>query len=412
MNNLIIKYHNVDIEEITYSAKKDIETNHNIQNEILNMPALNITFNDELLDQTIINAKNFSKNKNHFVIFGTGGSNLGAKSLINILQGKEKNKISFYDNIDPISFKFSVEKIDLKKTGYIVISKSGETPETLSQFASLIQLFDQKKQLKFFLKNCLIITEDKSNSLREISNQYNCTILNHEVNIGGRFSVFSNVGMIPAVIAGINVKKFHNGVKDILNKVKDSSFDEHLKLAKFFTSNINSHKIKNSVLMTYSDALYYFGKWYMQLWAESVGKDRKGITPIHAVGTTDQHSQLQLYLEGPRDKFFSFITTNHSKLGLKIHKKILKHHTNSSYLAGKFMGDLMQAEQQATIDTFNQKGLKFREINLPKIDEFSLGQIMTLSVLETVATCYFLGVNPFNQPAVEQGKILVRKYLS
>jgi len=412
MNNLVIKYHNVDIEEITYLIKKDIETVNNIQNEILNMPALNITYNDELLKQTIIDANNFTQNKNHFMIFGTGGSNLGSRALINILQGKEINKITYYDNIDPISFKYSIEKINIKKTGCIIISKSGETPETLSQFASLIQFFDQKNQLEFFLKNCLIITENKTSSLREISKQYNCTILDHEADIGGRFSVFSNVGMIPAVIAGIDVKKIHNGIKDILIKVKDSSFDEHLKLAKFFTSNINSNQIKNSVLMTYSDALFYFGKWYMQLWAESIGKDGKGITPMHAVGTTDQHSQLQLYLGGPKDKFFSFITTNHSKLGLKTHEKTLKSHKNSSYLGGKFMGDLMQAEQQATMDTFSQNGLAFREINLPKINEFSLGQLMTLSMLETVATCYFLGVNPFDQPAVEQGKILTKKYLS
>jgi len=408
MSDLIVKYHNVDIKIVL--TKKDIEIVKNIQNEILNMPALNITYNENLLNKAIINAEDFSKNKNHFMIFGTGGSNLGSKALINILQGREKNRISFYDNIDPIGFKYSIERVDLKKTGYIIISKSGETPETLSQFASLIQFFEQKNQLEFFLQNCLIITENKASSLREISNQYKCTILDHEVNIGGRFSVFSNVGMIPAIIAGIDVIKIHNGIKDIMINVKEDSFDEHLKLAKLFTSNIN--QIKNSVLMTYSDALFYFGKWYMQLWAESIGKDGKGITPIHAVGTTDQHSQLQLYLGGPKDKFFSFITTNHYKLGLKMHEKTLQSLKNSSYLAGKFMGDLMQAEQQATMDTFNQNGLAFREINLHKIDEFSLGQLMTLSMLETVATCYFLGVNPFDQPAVEQGKILTKKYLS
>ncbi len=293
MNNLIVKYHNVDIKIVL--TKNDIEIVNNIQNEILKMPALNISYNEDLLNQAIINANDFSKNKNHFMIFGTGGSNLGSKALINILQNREKNKISFYDNIDPISFKYSIEKIDLKKTGCIIISKSGETPETLSQFASLIQFFDQENQLDSFLKNCLIITENKASSLREISNQYKCTILNHEVNIGGRFSVFSNVGMIPAIIAGIDVKKIHNGVQNILTKVKEGSFDEHLKLAKFFTSNISTNQINNSVLMTYSDALFYFGKWYMQLWGESIGKDGKGITPIHAVGTTDQHSQLQLY---------------------------------------------------------------------------------------------------------------------
>ena len=410
MNNLIVNYHNVNVKIVL--TKKDIEIANNIKKEIFNMSALNIAYNEKLLNQTIANANNFSKDKNLFLIFGTGGSNLGSKALINILQGKEKNKILFYDNIDPINFKSSIEKIDFRKAGCIIISKSGETPETLSQFAALIQFFDEKNQLEFFLKNCLVITENKNSSLREISNRYNCAILDHEIEIGGRFSVFSNVGMIPAIIAGIDVKKIHNGIKDILIKVKNDSFDQHLKLAILLTSNMNPNTINNTVLMTYSDALFYFGKWYMQLWAESIGKNGKGITPLHAVGTTDQHSQLQLYLGGPKDKFFSFITTNHSKLGLKIHKKTLKSNKNSSYLAGKFMGDLMQAEHQATMDTFKQNGIVFREINIPKIDEFSLGQLMTLSMLETIATCYFLGVNPFDQPAVEQSKILTKNYLS
>ena len=171
------------------------------------------------------------------------------------------------------------------------------------------------------------------------------------------------------------------------------------------------HKINNSVLMTYSDALIYFGKWYLQLWAESIGKNGMGITPIHAIGTTDQHSQLQLYLDGPKDKFFTFVTTKHSNLGLKIHKNVLEEN-DIPYLAGKSMGDLMQAEQQATMDTFNKRGFAYREIYVPKIDEFSIGQLMTLSMLETIASCIFLGVNPFDQPAVEQGKSLTRKYLS
>ena len=192
---------------------------------------------------------------------------------------------------------------------------------------------------------------------------------------------------------------------------KNGNFKDHLISSQLTLSLQNLKKINLSVLMTYSDSLYYFGKWYLQLWAESIGKNGVGITPIHAIGTTDQHSQLQLYLDGPKDKFFSFITTNHSKLGLKINENMMKEY-NAQYLAGKFMGDLMQAEQQATMDTFNQNGFAFREINLPKIDEFSLGQIMTLSIIETVAACYFLGVNPFDQPAVEQAKVLTKKYLS
>ena len=411
MNELIIKYHNVDTVKLANLLEVDKAIVQKIQNTIANLPALRIIDNKELLNKMIIQTNNFSKNKNSFIVFGTGGSNLGAKALINMLQGKEKKRIFFYDNIDPIGFKNSIEEIESQTVGYIIISKSGETPETLSQFASLIEYFDQKNQIEFFFKNCLIITEDKSNPLRKIANHYKCEILDHETEIGGRYSVFSNVGMVPAIIAGIDVKKIYLGAQDLLTKVKKGSFKEHLKLAKLLILNENPNIINASVLMTYSDALFYFGKWYLQLWAESIGKNGVGITPIHAIGTSDQHSQLQLYLDGPKDKFFTFITTNHSKLGLKINEDVLKKNS-LSYLGGKFMGDLMQAEQQATIDTFNQNGFVFREINLPTINEFLLGQIMTLSILETIASCYFLKVNPFDQPAVEQAKILAKKYLS
>ena len=162
--------------------------------------------------------------------------------------------------------------------------------------------------------------------------------------------------------------------------------------------------------MTYCDALFYFGKWYLQLWSESIGKNTKGITPIHSVGTTDQHSQLQLYLDGPRDKFFTLISKNHRGLGLKMDKTILEE-VNVDYLAGKSMGDLMQAEHQATLNTFISKGFPVREIFCKDIDEFLIGQLMAFSILETITTCTLLGVNPFNQPAVEQGKKLTIEYL-
>ena len=172
----------------------------------------------------------------------------------------------------------------------------------------------------------------------------------------------------------------------------------------------NFKKINLNVLMTYSDSLYYFGKWYLQLWAESIGKNSKGITPIHSIGTTDQHSQLQLYLDGPKDKFFTLITKNHSALGLKMNNEILKK-CKVDYLAGKKMGDLMQAEQQATLGTFIKKGFPVREIFCKDIDEFLIGQLMAFSILETITTCFLLGVNPFNQPAVEKGKQLTKDYL-
>ena len=168
--------------------------------------------------------------------------------------------------------------------------------------------------------------------------------------------------------------------------------------------------INLNVLMTYSDALYFFGKWYLQLWAESIGKDKKGITPIHSIGTTDQHSQLQLYLDGPKDKFFSLITTDHRGQGLKMNEKILKEN-NVDFLAGKTMGDLMYAEQQATLKILIENKLPIREIYCKIINEYTLGQLLAYFMMETIAACYLIGVDPFNQPAVEQGKKLTRDYL-
>ena len=411
MINFEVNYHNVDVHKISKELKKVEETTTKYNKIFTSLPSLNIINEVDDINEIKLMSEEISKNKDQFIVLGTGGSNLGAMALINILNQSKSKKIKFYDNIDPIKFMNSIEQFDIEKLGIIIISKSGATLETLSQFSSIVEIFQNKKNAKDLLEECLVITENKESPLQQISNYYNCKILYHHPDIGGRYSVFSNVGLLPASIAGLDIAKIRDGAKNLISQVKNGSFREHLISAQLMLSLQNLKKINLSVLMTYSDALYYFGKWYLQLWAESIGKNNIGITPIHAVGTTDQHSQLQLYLDGPKDKFFTFITTSHSKHGLKINKKIFEDH-NIKYLAGKFMGDLMQAEQQATIDTFNQSGFAFREITLPIIDEFSIGQIMILSMIETISTCFFLGIDPFNQPAVERGKKLTKQYLS
>jgi glucose-6-phosphate isomerase len=286
---LEISYHNChSINELNLSKNNEKIVN-NIQETLNNLHSLNIIKDKELLNQTIFETLQFSKGKKNFIVFGTGGSNLGAKALINILQGDEKINIFFYDNIDPINFKNSIRKIDLRSAGIIVISKSGSTPETLSQYACLIEIFDQKNELSILFNNSLIITEDKNSPLANIAHKNKCTLLKHENEIGGRFSIFSNVGMVPAILAGLDVKKIHEGA---LEEIKHQANFDFLKIAQFFRYQTAKTYLANSVLMTYSDALYYFGKWYLQLWAESIGKNNKGITAIHSVGTTDQHSQL------------------------------------------------------------------------------------------------------------------------
>ena len=400
-----IKFNNFDFNQEIILPNNILEINKKIFSICNTLPALNILKNNKLLNNTIEFIEKFIKGKKKFVVFGTGGSNLGARALINITN--KKNNISFYDNIDPIFFEKSFNNIDFNSTGFVIISKSGSTPETLSQFGSIIELASKTDKLKTLFTNSLIITEFSNSPLYNIAMENECLILEHDKNIGGRYSVFSNVGMVPAIIAGLDVKEIYKGALETLNDLNNYDF---LKIGQIFKFQ-NNLNLTSNVLMTYSDSLYYFGKWYLQLWAESIGKNNKGVTAIHSVGTTDQHSQLQLYLEGPSDKFFTFITTDHKKKGLKINSNISKYE-DTIYLKGKKMGDLMHAEQLATLETFDINNFKFREIFLPLINEKTIGSLITGSIIETIASCIYFEVDPFNQPAVEQGKKLTKKFLS
>ena len=401
-----IKFNNLDFQNELKLPQNIIEINENIFSICNNLPALNITSDTELLNEIISITKDFMKGKETFVVFGTGGSNLGARALINV-SIKENSNLLFYDNIDPNSFQRSFSNIDFNSTAFIVISKSGKTPETLFQFGSIAELASQNNELENFYKNTLIITEFGNSPLFNIAKKYNCLLLEHKKDIGGRYSVFSNVGMVPAIIAGLNVQNIYEGANKVKNALEN---EQYYKIGQLFKYQ-NNLNLLSSVLMTYSDSLYYFGKWYLQLWAESIGKKNQGITPIHSIGATDQHSQLQLYLDGPKDKFFTFITTNHSKKGLHVNNDIMIS-AEVNYLVNRKMGDLMQAEQQSTLDVFNSKNIKFREIFIEIIDEKRIGELMAASIVETVASCIYFGVDPFNQPAVEAGKKLTKQYLS
>ena len=401
-----VNFTNINFDKDLQLSKDIEEINAKIKNTCNNLPALNIVKDSDLLNSTIIQTKKFIKNKKKYVVFGTGGSNLGARALINTSINQPEN-ILFFDNIDPLFFQNQIMKLDIENTGFIVISKSGTTPETLSQLGCLINIANEKNILNVLYKNTLIITEFKESPLFNIAKKNNCLLLEHKNNIGGRYSVFSNVGMVPAILAGLDVKKIHQGVIHVLKQNNFINLFKFAQIFKFCKSNIFS----SNVLMTYSDGLNYFGKWYLQLWAESIGKKNRGVTALHATGTTDQHSQLQLYLDGPKDKFFTFIKSNYKNKGLNINSQIMKAES-VDYLVDKKMGDLMHAEQDATIDTFRLNNYKFREILIDRIDEESIGILMANSMIETIAACIYIDVDPFDQPAVEQGKILTKKYLS
>ena len=403
---MITNFTNINFEKDIILPKNIESLNEKIKKICKELPSLNILRDNSLLEYTIEQTEKFKKNKKNFVVFGTGGSNLGARALINILTDQPKN-ILFFDNIDPLFFQNKLVNLDIKSTGFIIISKSGTTPETLSQFGSVINIANEKNILEKLYENSLVVTEFKNSPLYNIAKRNNCMLLEHKKDIGGRYSIFSNVGMIPAILADLDVKKIHEGA---LRTIEKNNFVNSLKFAQIFKF-CSSNNYLSNVMMTYSDGLNYFGKWYLQLWAESIGKNNKGVTPLHAIGTTDQHSQLQLYLDGPKDKFFTFIKSNYKNKGLKIDLEIMKEES-VNYLINKTMGDLMHAEQDATIDTFKLNNFKFREILLEEINEETLGSLMAESIIETIAACIYFDVDPFDQPAVEQGKILTKKYLS
>jgi len=398
---MIVKYFNTNFKNINNNQNID----QNISSIIKKIPSLNILSDENLLEETKKISHQFRKKKKKIIIFGTGGSNLGARALNNIILNNNIS-LEFYDNIDPINFENNFQNINFDTTGFLVISKSGTTPETLSQFSCIYQKSIELSKVKEFCSNTLIITEFKESPLYRIAKDNNCLLLEHHKDIGGRYSIFSNVGIVPAIISGLNINELFNGASEVIYNInKYKPYD----LGRYLTQKENL-KFTNNVLMTYSDSLYFFGKWYLQLWAESIGKKNKGITAIHSVGTTDQHSQLQLYLDGPKDKYFTFITTDHSNKGMKINNEIFKN-TSINYFQDKTMGDLMQAEQLATIETFKLNNFSFREIYLPKIDEKNLGKLISFSIIETIASCIYLDVDPFDQPAVEQGKKLTKTYL-
>lgn len=343
------------------------------------------------------------------IILGTGGSSLGGQSLY-ALAATSSPRLHFHDNIDPDTFTKLFTTINPETTKIIAISKSGNTAETLMQLLVCIQHW-QKQDLE--IKNhFLIITEPGQNAIREVADCYNCQALDHPTDIGGRFAVFTLVGLLPALIAGLSAHKIHKGARQVLDEITNSKEPEDCKplLGALLQKALLAQNIDQAVVMPYVDRLAIFAMWYRQLWAESLGKNGKGSTPIRAVGTVDQHSQLQLYLDGPKDKFFTVITMEHAGDHFKIQDGNFNHNALTIF-NGKTMGQLMQAEQQATIDTLANNNCPTRVLHLSHLDEEAMGGLMMHYIVETLAMAHLLEVNPFDQPAVEESKVLTRHYL-
>ena len=237
-------------------------------------------------------------------------------------------------------------------------------------------------------------------------------MMDHDPGVGGRFSVLTNVGLLPAAVCGLDIGAIRRAPPMRSRRCSPTSSPAEVPAAvgaALAAALAGSKTI--AVMMAYADRLQMFTKWYVQLWAESLGKDGKGTTPIGALGPVDQHSQLQLYIAGPRDKLFTIVTASPAGRGPRMTADLAKLAGEPDF-AGKTIGDLVAAQGRATAETLAKNGCPVRTIHLERVDERHLGELLMHFMLETIIAAHLLGVDPFDQPAVEEGKVLAKKYLA
>jgi len=374
-----------------------------------------------LLKQAV---KKFAK-ASDIIFLGTGGSSLGGQTLAQLADYAvpglgslhSKPRAHFLDNLDPVTFEVFLKRVPLKTARFVAISKSGGTGETLMQTIAVIDALKRARLGKHVAKHLIGLSEParagKRNGLRELLQGHGCFILDHDTGVGGRYSVLSNVGLLPALALGLNAKAIRTGAREALAPLlagkPAKEFPPALGAALSVAASESGKSI--AVTMAYADRLERFTKWWVQLWAESLGKQGKGTTPVAALGPVDQHSQLQLYLAGPRDKLFTVITTGVAGRGPRLDKSLAKAAGEPEF-GGHRIGDLVAAQGRATADTLAKNGRPVRTMHIERLDERSLGALLMHFMLETIIAARLLSVDPFDQPAVEEGKILAKKYLA
>ena len=346
-------------------------------------------------------------------VLSTGGSSLAAQAFCALATGGGP-KLHFPDNLSPHTMAALFDDMPADTSHFLVVSKSGGTPETMAQFLTSHRYWQEAGGGEHIETHFTVITEPGDRPLRRMAEALDCRILDHPTDIGGRFSAFSNVALLPALIAGLDAARIRAGAAETLDQAQAA--EDILSVPATASVALHHHAQSKlgasiTVLMPYADRLGPFTRWQQQLWAESLGKDGKGITPVGATGPVDQHSQLQLYLDGPADKIFTILHEDIADQGPRIEKHSL-HDPDIDYLCGHTIGDLVAAQTRATIETLVKHGCPVRVLSTARFDEFSLGALMMQFMLETEIWATVAGVNAYDQPAVEEGKILTRAYLS
>jgi glucose-6-phosphate isomerase len=338
------------------------------------------------------------------VVIGIGGSSLGTKALYRVLDSKKE--IVFLENTDPLEIKRQFQKIG-KNPIFLVISKSGTTIETISIFKLVISIFNPSNER-------IIAITDSTSPLEKWALENGVKVFNIPGNVGGRFSVFSAVGIVPLFLAGVDVRRILAGAREFFDRFFQKQEWHLIKKAAFIYERSKCYKM--NVLFSYSSLLDEFNKWYVQLWGESLGKiDKKGkrvgLTPIGLLGSIDQHSFLQLLIEGPKDKTVTFIKVKNFESSLKIPQMSLKYLEKTDFVNGKLFNELINAQCDATKESIIRSGIDVDEIVLDKLQEENIAALMAYYELLTSAVGALFEINTYNQPGVEIGKrILVEKF--
>lgn len=368
-------------------------------------------------------ADEIRKRIENFVVLGIGGSALGTKAVFKALRPLAHNylektkrrtpRLFVADNVDPEGFASMLNLVDIRHTVFNVVSKSGTTAETMSQF---LVVYDQIRRSlgKSSLKEHLVVTTDpESGLLRELSSKMGFDTFDIPAGVGGRFSVFTPVGLLPLAVAGVNVAELLRGAAAAAETCTKASLWANP--AYMFAAISYLLRVKKGrsilVMMPYADALSDVAEWFNQLWAESLGKAKSttgkivnaGQTPVKAVGATDQHSQLQLYMEGPQDKVICFIKVDAYRVDVKI-PHLFKDMPDLSYLGNKSFSELISSEQAATARALAESGRPNMTLTLPKITPAAVGYLLYMLEVATVASGYLYKINPLDQPGVELSK--------
>ncbi len=369
-----------------------------------------------LLEQDITEIKKYKKKLSwvkRIVVVGIGGSSLGTKAIDQLLymSKKRRKKISFLESVGPNAIKAVLSKVDFEESIFLIISKSGGTIETVSNFKYILKKFRVNLDDKDDRKHFCIIT-DKDSNLDRFAKKYDIKNFHIPKNVGGRFSVFSTVGLVPLAIVGYKIEKFLDGARVLRDRFFDYKYDNLLKKALFLAKNHQKYPI--NVLFSYSSTFKAFNEWYVQLWGESLGKlnkdgNRVGLTPIGLVGSIDQHSFLQLLTQGPLDKTVTFVKVNDFKNDIKIPKMKLDFLDSTDYVNGYSFNELINAQCDATLESVVKSGINVDLIEISDFSEKSVGYLIFYFELLTSLTAVVLDIDAYNQPGVEEGKKILQK---